>query len=76
MSSSSMRKRKSKKNPDSTSKNTNRPRPSPFEEETSLLSFDSVSINKPLSRRNFKNPIAITDAFTDVRQRYHINPKE
>lgn len=75
-SSSSTRKRKSKKNPDSTSKNTNRPRPTPFEEETSVFSFDSVSINKPLSRRSFKNPIAITDAFTDVRQRYHINPKE
>ena len=49
----------------------------PGEEEPSLLTSFGGNNEKssPRTRTSFES-IIITDALTDVRQRYHINPKE
>ncbi len=46
----------------------------PGGEEPSLISFGNDSGERTKRRKSF-NPVVITDALTDVRQRYHINPK-
>lgn len=56
-------KKKAKKNPR---------RRTPPSEEPSLISFGNNDVN---NRKSFSH-VTVTDAITDVRQRYHINPKE
>jgi len=61
----SVRRKKSKKNPN---------RHTPPSEEPSLISFGAFGGSNS-SRKSFGS-VVVTDAITDVRQRYHINPKE
>lgn len=70
-----------KKNKNNNNKNTRKDRKkgkaTPPEVEPSLLSFGGTGTGTvPSSRRRSFKSIVITDALTDVRQRYHINPKE
>lgn len=66
-------KRQSKKR-----RENNKKKPTPPEIEPSLLSSFGVMNEKEKSdrRRSFSSSVVITDALSDVRQRYHINPKE
>lgn len=65
----------SSKNRRSTRSKKGEKKPTPPEAEPSLLSFEGSTRNQQLKRTNF-NSVIITDALSDVRQRYHINPKE
>mmetsp|Transcript_3528 Transcript_3528/g.4145 ORF Transcript_3528/g.4145 Transcript_3528/m.4145 type:complete len:561 (-) Transcript_3528:1764-3446(-) len=47
--------------------------PTPPEEEPSVLSFGGGTARR---RNSIFNNVIVTDSLTDVRQRYHINPKE
>mmetsp|Transcript_359 Transcript_359/g.541 ORF Transcript_359/g.541 Transcript_359/m.541 type:complete len:126 (+) Transcript_359:191-568(+) len=60
------KRKKAKKNPN---------RPTPPSEEPSLVSFSNCTVDSSSRRKSFSSVI-VTDAISDVRQRYHINPKE
>lgn len=70
------RKGKKKKGKDSDGYEENASNKTRQKLETSCVTFGAKKKGKSARRNSMYNPVQVTDALTDVRERYHINKKE